>query len=209
ETFNSLDDWNEWLKQTYAVIERVIPVLEKHKFTLAVENHKDWTSDEYVQLFKTYSSEYFGGCYDFGNNLSLLDDPVTMAEAGAPYMKSTHIKDVALEPYADGFLMSEVSLGTGTLDFQRIASILQRANSGIRFALEMITRDPLPVPCLTDRYWITFPERNGMYLARTLRYVNHHKSSKPLPRIGDLSPAYHARVEEENIRACFEYAKTA
>ena len=208
ETFNSLDEWNAWLKQTYAVIERVIPILEKHKFTLAVENHKDWTRDEYVHLFKTYSSEYFGGCYDFGNNLSLLDDPVAMAEAAAPYMKSTHIKDVAVEPCSDGFMMSEVPLGTGTLDFRRIASVLQKANSTIRFALEMITRDPLPVPCLTDRYWVTFPDRNGVYLARALRYVNEQKSSKPLPRIGDLSAADYAWKEEENIRACFEYAKT-
>ncbi len=208
ETFNSLAEWNDWLKQTHRVIERVLPVLEKHKFTLAVENHKDWTSDEYVHLFKTYSSEYFGGCYDFGNNLSLLDDPVAMAEAAAPYIKSTHIKDVAVEPYADGFMMSEVPLGTGTLQFQRIASVLQEANRGIRFALEMITRDPLPVPCFTDQYWTTFPDRNGVYLARTLRYVNEHKSSKPLPRIGELSAADHARAEEENIRACFAYAKT-
>jgi sugar phosphate isomerase/epimerase len=209
ETFNSLADWNAWLKQSFKVIERVVPVLEKHKFTLALENHKDWTIDEYVKLFKTYSSEYLGACLDFGNNVSLLDDPMVVIEAAAPYTKATHIKDLAVMPHQDGLLMSEVPLGTGLLDLPRIISLLQKANPNIRFALEMITRDPLKVPCLTDHYWVTFPDRSGIYLARTLRYVNGHKSAKPLPTFDHLSPAERSRVEEENIRACFQYARGA
>ena len=209
ETFNSLSEWNTWLKQTFDILERVVPVLEKHKFTLALENHKDWTIDEYVKLFKTYSSEYFGACLDFGNNLSLLDGPMSVIEAAAPYTKATHIKDLAVMPGQDGFLMSEVPLGTGILDLPRIVSLLQEANPKVRFSLEMITRDPLEVPCLTDHYWTTFPDRNGIYLARTLRYVNEHKSSQPLPTFDHLSPDERSRAEEENIRACFSYASRA
>jgi len=206
ETFNSLAEWNDWLKQTFSVIERVVPVLEKHKFTLAIENHKDWTIDQYVKLFKTYSSGYLGACLDFGNNISLLDDPMAVIEAAAPYTKATHIKDIAVTPYQDGFAMSEVPLGSGVLDVQHMISTIEKANPSVRFALEMITRDPLKVPCLTDHYWITFPDRDGIYLARTLRYVNEHKSDKPLPMIANLPPAEHSRVEEDNIRACFQYA---
>ena len=206
ESFDSLADWNQWRKQTFAVIERILPILEKHKFTLAVENHKDWTIDEYVHLFKTYSSEYFRACLDFGNNISLLDDPMEVIEAAAPYTKATHIKDIAVAPYAEGFLLSEVQLGAGTLDLPRITSLIQQANPNIHFALEMITRDPLKIPCLTDHYWITFLDRNGRYLARTLRYVEEHKSPNPLPTFSALSAEERSRVEEENIRACFRYA---
>ena len=46
----------------------------------------------------------------------------------------------------------------------------------------MITRDPLKVPCLTDKYWITFPDRNGLFLARTLSMVNKESARlQPLP----------------------------
>ncbi|MBV9036386.1 MAG: sugar phosphate isomerase/epimerase, partial [Acidobacteriaceae bacterium] len=165
--------------------------------------------DEYVKLLKTYSSEYLGACLDLGNNISLLDDPMTFVEAAAPYAKATHIKDIAVTPCEDGFLMSEVPLGTGILDLPRILSLLQKANPNIRFSLEMITRDPLKVSCLADHYWVTLPDRNGIYLARTLRYVNEHKSSKPLPTFDHLPPAKRSRAEEENIRACFEYANWA
>jgi sugar phosphate isomerase/epimerase len=204
ENFASLPEWDAWRKQSFALIERILPVLEKHRFTLALENHKDWTSDEYVKLFEKYSSEYLGACMDFGNNLSLLDDPMAFVEAAAPYAKATHIKDIAVSPCENGLLMSEVPLGTGILDLPRMVALLRGANPNIYFALEMITRDPLEVPCLTDQYWTTFPDRSGVYLAHTLRYVNEHKS--PLPRLDHLPPEERSRVEEENIRACFRYA---
>lgn len=207
ESFSSLSEWNAWRKQSFELIERIVPVLEKHKFTLALENHKDWTSDEYVELFRTYSSEYLGACVDFGNNLSLLDDPMAFIEAAAPYAKTTHIKDMAVGPCETGLLMSEVPLGAGILDLPRMVALLQKANSNIHWALEMITRDPLEVPCLTDQYWTTFPDRNGIYLARTLRYVNEHQGS--LPKFDHLSPEERARVEEDNIRACFRYTSQA
>ncbi len=209
ETFNTLDDWNAWIKRSCQVIESALPILEKHKFTLALENHKDWTAEQYLALFKKYSSEYLGACIDLGNNISLLDNPTELVEAGAPYAKAAHVKDMAVRPTENGFEMSEVPLGTGVLDLPRMFSALENGNPKIHFSLEMITRDPLQIPCLTDHYWITFPDRNGIYLARTLRYVKNHKSANPLPEISRLTPDEHARLETQNIRACFEYAKKA
>ena len=205
ETFQSLAEWNDWKKHSFEVVAGAIPILEKHKFTLALENHKDWTADEFGALFKAYPSEYLGACVDFGNNLSLLDDPMALIEAAAPYAKATHIKDMAVQPCPGGFEMAEVPLGTGILDLPKMIAVLQKANPGIRFALEMITRDPLPVPCLADDYWTALPDRNGVYLARTLRYVERHKSKQPLPSFDAMAPGERWRAEEENIRACFQY----
>ena len=41
------------------------------------------------------------------------------------------------------------------LDLPRIVRTLKSARPEIRLNLEMITRDPLKVPCLSDRYWTT------------------------------------------------------
>jgi len=43
--------------------------------------HKDWTAEEMPTLLKSYSSEYLGANIDFGNNMSLLDDPMELIEA--------------------------------------------------------------------------------------------------------------------------------
>ena len=207
QTFPSKDDWAKWAEESHTALKIAVPIFEKHKFTLALENHKDWTLDQYMQLFKTYSSEYFGACLDFGNNISLLDDPMAVIESSAPYVKATHFKDVAVSPYEDGFLMSEVILGDGFLDLAKITALMSKANPKVRFSLEMITRDPLQVPCLTDAYWVPFPERNGVYLARTLRLIDKCKSKPPLPRVDQLIKEDRARMEQNNVKACLRYAQ--
>ena len=150
---------------------------------LAIENHKDWTADEMAALMKAKSSRWLGVCLDTGNNIALLDDPMATVEALAPYAVSTHVKDMGVAPYPDGFLLSEMPLGEGMLDMRRIVDTIRRARPETRLTLEMITRDPLKVPCLTDAYWATFPDRNGLYLARTLRMVHQSmpKEDQPLP----------------------------
>jgi len=205
ESFPTLAEWKKWVEQSHEALKMAVPVIERQKVTVAIENHKDWTLEEMQRLLKTYESEYLGVCLDFGNNLALLDDPMEMAEALAPYTKSTHVKDMGVRPYADGFLLSEVPLGTGMLDLPRIVSLLKQANPKMNLSLEMITRDPLKVPCLTEAYWTVFPDRNGKYLARTLKLVQEHSSSGPLPTVSQLSREERAKVEEENVRACFRY----
>jgi sugar phosphate isomerase/epimerase len=206
ESFASLAEWKRWVDQSHEAIRLALPILEKQKITLAIENHKDWTLEDLQRLLRTYQSENLGVCLDFGNNIALLDDPLEVVETLAPYAKATHVKDMGVRPYADGFLLSEVPLGTGLLDLPRIMAILQKANPRLQYALEMITRDPLKVPCLTTPYWTVFPERNGRYLARTLKLVQEH-ASDALPMVSQLTPEERARVEEENIKLCFQYAR--
>lgn len=206
ETFTSLDQWREHVSQSHKSIELARPILDKFKIPLGIENHKDWTVNELVPLMKQYCTEYLGVCLDFGNNISLLDDPMSTIEALAPYAKCAHLKDMAVESSDNGFLLSEVLLGNGYLDLPRAISIVRRARPDIRFSLEMITRDPLKVPCLEDKYWVTFPERSGLTLARALRFVQQHQPFGALPRISQLPHEQQLRLEDENVTACLKYA---
>jgi sugar phosphate isomerase/epimerase len=205
ETFKSLREWKAWVDQSYAALTAALPVIEKHKVVVALENHKDWTTEDFLKLLRTFPSEYLQVCLDFGNNVALLDDTMEMVTALAPYAKSTHIKDMGVRPYEDGFLLSEVPLGTGILDLPKIVATIQKANPKTKFSLEMITRDPLKVPCLTKQYWEVFPDRNGKYLAQTMKLVQERASREPLPTTAQLSPAERAKAEEDNVKACLRY----
>ncbi|NOT59641.1 MAG: TIM barrel protein [Acidobacteria bacterium] len=205
ESFSTLADWKKWVDGSYEAIRLAMPVIEKHKVVVALENHKDWTLEDFQKLLKTYQSEYLQVCLDFGNNISLLDDPMEVITGLAAYAKSTHIKDMAVQPYEQGFLLSEVNLGTGMLDLAKIVQIIQKANPQAKFSLEMITRDPLKVPCVTDQFWEVFPDRNGKYLARTFKLVNEKMWHKPLPTVSELSPEARTKVEEDNVKACIQY----
>lgn len=207
ETFTSLEEWKAFAADSKARIARALPVLEKHKIPLGIENHKDWTLEEFIALMKGFSSEYLGACIDTGNNIALLDDPMDLVEGLAPYAVNTHIKDMAVEEYEEGFLLSEAPLGLGMLDMKRIIRMIGKARPKTKFTLEMITRNPLKVPCLTEKYWSTFSDRSGSYLARALTLVRANKPPRPLPRPDDLDRASRLKLEEENVKLCIAYAR--
>ena len=208
ETFASLTEWQTFVSRSLESIAAAVPVLEKQRFSLALENHKDWTLDEMLAVFKNHSSEYLGACIDFGNNISLLDDPLAVVEKLAPYAVTTHVKDMGVEEWKDGFLLSEMQLGEGYLDVARMVAAVRSARPKARFIVEMITRDPLEIPCLTPKYWATMPDRNGAYLARTLQVVQKEGHRlQALPRVSQLNREAQLRLEDENVRICLNYAR--
>ncbi|MEM8969704.1 MAG: sugar phosphate isomerase/epimerase, partial [Bacteroidota bacterium] len=190
-------------------LELVEPIVRKHHMRLAVENHKDWRAPELIGILKHLDSEWVGVTLDFGNSISLMEDPMDVVEALVPYVFSTHVKDMAFEEYEDGFLMSEVQLGKGVLDLPRIVSLCRKHNPDIVFNLEMITRDPLKIPCLTQAYWATFPEVNGKELARTLQMVRENRYSTDLPLISNLDSVEKLAAEEKNVRNSLAYSRNS
>jgi sugar phosphate isomerase/epimerase len=207
EVFQTWAEYDAWVKNSTAALDSALPLFEKYKIRVGLENHKDRTVDQLVALLKKYSSPYLGSCLDLGNNISVLDDPMDTIEKLLPFVVTTHIKDMGVASYKDGFLLSEVPLGEGFLDIPRLVSMIHSANPKAHFLLEMITRDPLEVPCLTNKYWATFPDRGGLYLAKTLRLVQEKgREAKALPHISHLSQDEQIKAEEDNVKKCMAYA---
>ncbi len=207
ELFHSNEAFQEAKKNALASLQRAEPVVRKHKVRLAVENHKDWLAKEFVAMLQQIQSEWVGVTLDFGNSISLLEDPMEVVQTLMPYLFSTHVKDMGLEDYADGFLLSEVPLGTGILDLPRIVGMCKLQAADVAFSLEMITRDPLEIPCLKNEYWATLDGVPGTELARTLRMVRQHKFKPALPRFSQMSAEDRLAVEEQNIVECLAYGK--
>jgi 3-oxoisoapionate decarboxylase len=206
ELMNSLDDWKQAIERFHRQIAAAVPIVERHRMPLGIENHKDWRVDQQVALLERYSSEYVGVCLDTGNNLAVLDDPIETVEKLAPWTFNVHFKDMAMEESESGFLLSEVPLGEGMLDMPRITGIIRRARPDVRFSLEMITRDPLLVPCLTDRFWASFDDLNGIHLARALTRIRSSRRTAPLPRISGLDPDQRLALEHELVNRSIDYA---
>src|SRR5688572_24827913 len=207
EIFHSSEDVQEFKRKAFASLQLAEPVLRKHKMKLAIENHKDWRADELVAALQQLKSEWIGVTLDFGNSIALMEDPMEVVETLVPYIFSTHVKDMGVEEYTDGFLLSEVPLGKGFLNLPKIVALCRQHNPSVAFNLEMITRDPLEIPCLTNDYWASFDGVPGNDLARTLRMVKQNKYKSPLPRVSQLSAGDRLAVEEENIRECFIYSR--
>lgn len=206
ETFKTADAFTEFRKNSEAALKRAEPIIRKHKVKLAVENHKDWTIAEFKEILNTLGSEWVGITLDTGNNISLLEDPMEVVRELAPYAFSVHLKDMAVAPYADGFLLSEVNLGTGYLDIEEMIRVIRLAQPTVRFNLEMITRDPLLVPCLTPQYWETQPKVTAGELAQYMKGIKNMKKMS-LPVISDFPEDEQLRLEVENNRTCLNTAQ--
>src|SRR5215204_6249724 len=190
-------------------VERAEPILRKHKMKLAIENHKGWRAAEHAAWVKQVGSEYIGVCYDFGNNIALCEDPAETYKLLAPLTFYVSFKDMAVAPYEDGFLLSEVALGEGILDIPGMVKGLQQRDPGMIFALEMITREPLKIPVFGRKYWTTFDDGYsplpGRDLARVLEIAR--TSKKPLTTTAGLTPPQALKLEDDLINRSIEYAR--
>jgi sugar phosphate isomerase/epimerase len=207
EDFERMEDWRAFVSRWRAALPRAAKWLEREGVQAGIENHKDFLAPELADLLRAIGSAHLGSCLDFGNNLSLLEDPMTTVEVLAPYAVTTHLKDMAVRTCEGGFELSEVPLGTGILPLARMVDTVRRTRPDVHFCLEMITRDPLNVPYLGEAYWATYDSRDPARVAAFRKGVLGSASSAPLPRITGLTPEAMLAAEDENVRACVAYAK--
>jgi 3-oxoisoapionate decarboxylase len=211
EEFDTFEAFKASFERHQRSVELAEPILRKHKVKLAIENHKGWRAAEHVRWINRLGSEWVGACYDFGNNISLCEDPAETLRLLAPVTIYVSFKDMAVEPYEDGFLLSEMALGEGMLDLPAMVKVLQQKDPNMIFALEMITRDPLKIPVFTKKYWATFDDSYsplpGRDLARILELVRKNPPKRPLTRTSGLSAADALKLEGEMIVRSIEYAR--
>jgi sugar phosphate isomerase/epimerase len=207
EQFTSVKDYQAAVARGLKALQLAEPLLARRRFGLALENHKDQRVAERLELLKRLSSQYVGACVDVGNDLALLEDPIEVVRAYAPWAFTAHLKDHAVKECADGFLLADTALGEGFLELPAMLDILRQAKPGLRFNLEVITRDPLKVPVLTDNYWATLADVPASDLARTLRLVKAKSSVKPLTYVTKLSPEQQVEEETGNILRSLAYAR--
>ncbi|MHB1033021.1 MAG: sugar phosphate isomerase/epimerase family protein [Pirellulales bacterium] len=206
EEFDSAEQFRRCEEQAQRAVELAAPVAEKYRLPLAVENHKDQLVRERLELLKRISSRWVGMCVDVGNNIALLEDPIEVIEAFAPWAIAVHLKDHAVQESADGFLLADVPLGKGFLDLKKVVAILRKARPEIQFGLEVITRDPLRVPCLTEKYWATLAAVSGRDLARAMRLIRQHRA-ETLPTVRALPREQQVALEDATVKTSLAYAR--
>jgi 3-oxoisoapionate decarboxylase len=204
EVMRSMDQFRAFEKQSLQSLKWAASIAEKHRVQLAIENHKDWHSQEMLKWLSNFSSEWLGVCIDTGNSIALLEDPYKLVETLAPWVMTTHLKDMGLAEYDDGFLLAEVPLGQGVLDLPRIIATLRKAKPDIHLNLEMITRDPLKIPCLTDNYWVTLQELPAHDLAHMLSMVRKRGTALD-QSFSTLGHEQQLRLEHQHVLECMRY----
>jgi hypothetical protein len=61
------------------------------------------------------------------------------------------------------------------------------------------------VPCLTDAFFVTFPERKATHLDAAMQRVKSHSPTSPPPSVTGKDEAIVLAEEEKNNRQCFAW----
>lgn len=210
EQFKDAAEFHRFDAQCKAAVTRAEPILRKYKMPLAIENHKGWRSQELVNWVKSTGSEWVGVCLDMVNNVSLIETPMQTIETLAPYTIFVSFKDIGVDFYDQGILLSEVAFGDGLLDLKPFVESMQKRNPKMLFQLEMLTRDPLKVPIFTEQYWKVYDEKSPVPprdLAMLVDWVRKNPPRKPLPRTSGLTPQQVLALEDELNQRSIDYAR--
>ena len=206
EQFTSILDYANTMRVATKALSDAEKIARKHEIKLALENHKDQTTEERLALLQQFSSEQIGACLDIGNNIALLEDPLETARSFAPWTLTVHFKDQGLRESADGFLLADVPVGQGAIKLKEIIAIVREKKPAARFHLELITRDPLRIPIYNETYWRTLDALKAPQLASTLALLKTRSSPIDFPLISKLSAEQQVRAERANIEQSLRYS---
>ncbi len=153
-----------------AEIKQVLPVCERYGVGLAIENHQDLTTRELLRLIELVESRWVGICFDTGNPLALLEDPLESARAFGSLVKTVHLKDYEVVARADGFSLLCCPLGEGVVDLHAIIALLRTEAPEASLNIETYLGRH-PIPALEEEYLRRLPEATAVELGRALRLV--------------------------------------
>ena len=207
EQFKSIEEFRQAEQHGEQSLQLAEPVLARCKFPLAIENHKDQRIGEKIAMIKRLGSDYIGLCVDVGNSFTLMEDPLELVRAYAPYAFTVHFKDQAVRENPNGFSFADVPLGDGFLDLPALVKVLRDAKPDIHLNLELITRDPLDVPVLKDEFWATMPDTPASDLARVLRTIKTRGAQKPFVNVSELPVERQLALELNNVKQSLAYAR--
>jgi sugar phosphate isomerase/epimerase len=87
------------------VLRRAVPEAAAASVTLLLENHSDFTAEEYLSIVEDVGDDRVGVFLDLINPIAALDDPAPVVTALAPLAHAGHVKDYIFRsiPTDDGY----------------------------------------------------------------------------------------------------------
>ena len=154
-------------EEVIKTIKKLLPIFEKKKMILAIENHDRFKAEILKQIILETSPEYVGICLDTCNSLGAGEGINEILTALLPYTVNLHIKDFKIErvDHKMGFNMYGTPAGTGMLDIPLILQAFTKSKKCETATLE-IWMNPLPTIEETVQQEAKWVEQSIQYLKK-------------------------------------------
>jgi len=171
--FNKAKPLAAHMREVIALLKETAAIFEDNGLYLAIENHCDFTAREWAEIFDAVGSKHVGCGYDTANDYTVYADPNEQAEYIAPWVISTHMKDMACVQYwtADRDLIPYqargTALGDGNVDIPRMLALFDQKSpwaDGLRLIIEQGWMDIPP--------GVNPADLHARYLRKGMAYLN-------------------------------------
>ena len=185
------------------------PHAKRLSLVIGVENHLDFSLEEIHGLLRRIDSPQIGSLFDVGNWFGTLDDPIAAAELLGPYVLATHYKDFAVQETPQGFTLTMVPLGCGSLDLPGItAALLKNLRPEANMAIEMMNGQTLEINWLKPGIWAAFRNRTAEQVAATLNHIRRQTVNRaeciPQTEVDKMPHAQHLELEAARTKQCID-----
>lgn len=144
-----------------ARIEDAVKVLRASKpraqdagVKIAIENHAgDMQGRELKTLVEAAGADTVGVCYDTGNPLWTIEDPLLTLETVAPYVLTAHIRDSYLWATEQGAMVRWTRMGEGNIGMEHLLRRFVELCPGKTMSLEVIVTGPRPFNWKQPDFW--------------------------------------------------------
>ena len=128
------DGFQPNLKEIQQIIENTIPLLEKNKIVLAIENHDRFKAADFIKMVESAGSEFVAICLDSVNSMGAGEGLETVIGKLAPLTVNLHVKEFTVKRvfHKMGFVIEGCPLGEGMLPLsEMIQQIPEKCHSAI------------------------------------------------------------------------------
>ena len=122
------------LAEIHQVIKKMVPLLEKYKIILAIENHDRFKAVEIVEIVEKAASPFVGICLDSVNSMGAGEGLETVIEKLAPFTVNLHVKEFSVKRvfHKMGFIIEGCPLGEGMLP---VAEMVEKVSTRCQSAI--------------------------------------------------------------------------
>ena len=126
---------------------------------IAVENHAgDMQARELKTLVEQAGPDLVGVCLDAGNAFWAMEDPRVALETLAPYVLTSHTRDTAVRPTADGAEVAWTRMGDGNIGIDQYLDRFRALCPDLPVMLEIIVMPaPRPLPYRDEQFRAGYP----------------------------------------------------
>jgi 3-oxoisoapionate decarboxylase len=176
------------IADTLGVLKRVRSRVMDAGLKLAIENHAgDLQARELKRLVEDAGADLVGVCLDAGNAVWAIEDPHLTLETLAPYVLTSHTRDTAVWPVAEGAAVAWTRMGEGNVRIEQyLRAFIERCPNRTVMLEIIVVPEPRIMRYHTPDFWDAYRQMPAWEFERFLSHVAAGTPRPPDPEASTL-----------------------